>query len=212
MRPLGKVLRWANSAGGASIDSLPPREAPLRTTAETGFASPARLRGLQALDERQSLFELRELTLVRFECGGMDTPAKPAHSDWMLEVEHFVIEQVLDRVARTRGPIEYAAHDDSVMGGIVMAQRAPSQVLTPGELRPAQKTAEEPEVECFEDFLEVVEAAFRAGEAFGASGVANQFRLPRDGGAGREPLEAQVLSSIDRLAVKLGQQDVGNRA
>jgi hypothetical protein len=80
---------------------------------------------LQALDERQSLFELRELTLISFECGGVDTPAKPAHSDWMLEVEHFMVEQVFDRVTRTRGPIEYAADDDRVMGGIVMAQGAP---------------------------------------------------------------------------------------
>jgi hypothetical protein len=165
---------------------------------------------LQALNERQGLFELRELTLVRFECGGMDTPAKPAHLHRVLEVKHFVIQQVLDRVTRTRGAIEYPAHHDRVVGGIVMAEGASRQVLTPGEFWPSQKTAEEPEVECVEDFLKIEEAAVRAREAFGPPGVAYQFRLACNGSARRKPLESQALRGLDWLAVKLGQQDMSN--
>jgi hypothetical protein len=55
----------------------------------------------------------------------MDAPAKPAHFDWMLKVEHFVVQQVFDGVTWTRGPIKYAAHHDRVMSGIVMAKGTP---------------------------------------------------------------------------------------
>lgn len=43
----------------------------------------------------------------------------------VLEVEHLVVEDVLDGVAGDAGAVENAAEDDGVMGGIEMAEEAP---------------------------------------------------------------------------------------
>ena len=53
--------------------------------------------------------------------------------DGMLEVEHLVVEQVLDGVARAGGAVEDAADDDGVVGGVVVAQGTLGHVLAPGE-------------------------------------------------------------------------------
>ena len=42
-------------------------------------------------------------------------------ADGMFEVEHLVVEEVLDRAARSVGTIEDAADDDGVVGGVVVA-------------------------------------------------------------------------------------------
>jgi hypothetical protein len=56
---------------------------------------------LEALDESQGFFELGEQGFFRFECGGVDAATEATHFYWMLEVEHLVVEQVLDCIART---------------------------------------------------------------------------------------------------------------
>jgi hypothetical protein len=76
----------------------------------------------QALNEGESLGKSGEERLFGFECGGVDAAAESAHPDGVLEVEHLVIEQVLDGVPGTGRPVEDAADDDGVVGGIVMTQ------------------------------------------------------------------------------------------
>jgi hypothetical protein len=119
--------------------------------------------------------------------------AQVAGSDGVLEVEHLVIEQVLDGVARAGGAVEDAADDDGVVGGVVVAERALGVVLAPGEVGTAEQPAEEARVERVEDLFEIEEAAFGAEVALAAASGADEFGLARDGGRGGEALVAQVV-------------------
>ena len=116
---------------------------------------------LQALDEGESFGELGEARFVGFELAGVDAAAQAARLDRMLEVQHLVVEQVFDGVARAGGAVEDAADDDGVVRGVVVAERALGVVLAPGEFGAAEQAAEEARVERVEDFFEMVDSGLR---------------------------------------------------
>ena len=97
-----------------------------------------REQALQTFDEGKGFRELREARFVGLEFGRVDAAAQAARLDGVLEVEHLVVEQVLDGVARAGGPVEDAADDDGIVGGVVMAERALGVMLAPGEVRAAK--------------------------------------------------------------------------
>src|ERR1700678_3065848 len=134
----------------------------------------------------------------------------PAHAHRMLEVQHLVVQQVLDRVARTRWPVEDPAHHDGVMGSIVVAQQPLGMMLTPGKLRTPQQSIKEALIEHIEDFFEVVITAFGSAITFGSAGMANLLRLPRNSFAVLETLVAMVVRAVDGLLIDLGDEDVRN--
>jgi len=68
---------------------------------EMDWLSGMRRADSQALDEGESFLELGEQGFFRFEGGGVDAAAEATHFYWMLEVEHLVVEKVLDCIART---------------------------------------------------------------------------------------------------------------
>src|SRR5438477_2365398 len=120
----------------------------------------------------------------------MHAAPQTAHAHGMFEVEHLVEEQVLDRVARTGRPVKYPADDDSVVRGVIVAQRALGVVFAPGEFRTSHESAEEAKIQGIEYFVKVIEAAFWTEVALGAARSPNQLGLAGDGGAGRESLVA----------------------
>ncbi len=52
---------------------------------------------------------------------GMDAAAAGFDADGVFEVEHLVIEEILDGAARGIGAVEDAADDDGVVRGVVVA-------------------------------------------------------------------------------------------
>ena len=54
----------------------------------------------------------------------MDAAATGFDADWMLEVEHLVVEKIFDGAAGCVGTVEDTAYDDSVVGGVVVAEHA----------------------------------------------------------------------------------------
>ena len=52
----------------------------------------------EALDEGKGLAQFGEEGFVGFEFAGVDAASETAHLDGMFEMEHFVVEQVLDGV------------------------------------------------------------------------------------------------------------------
>jgi hypothetical protein len=151
---------------------------------------------------------LRKARFFGFELAGVDAAAQATQPDGMLEVQHLVIEQVFDGVARTGGAIEDAADDDGVVGGVVVAQRALGVVLAPGEVGTAEQPAKEARIERIENFIEMKVAALGSEETLGAARGADEVRLTGDRGAGSETLVAQVVRPVDGLAIKLSKKDV----
>ena len=56
---------------------------------------------LESTDECEGFRELREESFFGFELAGVNATAEATHFYRMLEVEHFVVEEVLDCVTRT---------------------------------------------------------------------------------------------------------------
>ncbi|MBB5338764.1 hypothetical protein [Tunturiibacter gelidoferens] len=111
---------------------------------------------LEAFEVGFGGFELGEEALFGLELAGVDAAAAGFDADGMLEVEHLVVEEVLDGAARGVGAVEDATDDDGVMGGVVVAQHAAGVVSRPGEGGAAKKAVEEAGVEGLEDLVEVV--------------------------------------------------------
>lgn len=168
--------------------------------------------GLDTLQECEGFAELWEACFIGFEFAGMDATTKAAHFHGMLEVQHLVVEKILDRVARTRRAIEDSADHDGVVGGIVVSQGAPGHDFTPGQVGTAEQSIEEPVIERIEDLFEVVEVTMWTCVALAAACVADEFSLTSDRCAGSESLESYVVRRIDRLLVQLGDEDVRDGA
>ena len=140
----------------------------------------------------------------------MDAAPAGFDADGMLEVEHFVVEKVLDSATGSVGTVEDARDDDRVMGGVVVSEHAASVMGAPSERGTAEEAVEEAGVERLEDFIEVVVVADRCGEAFAAPGLTDMLGLFGDGLRRDVATIAIGVGPGDGLSVELGQQDVGD--
>jgi hypothetical protein len=128
----------------------------------------------------------------------------------MLEVEHLVIEEILDCAAWGVGTVEDAADGDGVMSGIVVAEHATGVVSAPCERGPAEEAVKEASVERLEDFVKVVVVAGRCRDALPAAGLANVLGLFGDSLGGDVATVTVGVSAGDGLPVELGEEDVGD--
>jgi hypothetical protein len=87
---------------------------------------------LDALEVVFGGFEFGKEALFGLKFAGVNAPASGFDADGMLQVEHLVVEQVLDGAAGSIGAVEDAAHHNGVVSGIVVAQHAAGVVGTPG--------------------------------------------------------------------------------
>ena len=126
-------------------------------------------------------------------------------------MQHLVVQQILDRIPRTRWPVEDFTHHNRVVRGIVMTQQPLGMMLAPGELRTAQQAEKEALIQRIEDFVEVVIAAFRPAESLGSARAANLLRLPRHCFAVLKALVAMVVRRADGLPVYLRNENVRDR-
>src|SRR5260370_23599024 len=71
-------------------------------------------------------------------------------------MQHFVEDDVLDRVSGNLRVVEDPADHDGIVGGVIVAKAAAGVVPAPGKLRTSHESVEEAAVEVFEDFFEMV--------------------------------------------------------
>ena len=79
----------------------------------------------------------------------------------MLQVQHFVVEDVLHRREGNSGMIEDAADDDGIVRRIVMAQTVTGAIAAPCQLWTGHKSVEESRVQIFKNKFQVVGASLR---------------------------------------------------
>ena len=132
---------------------------------------------LETLEVGFGGFELGEETFFGLELAGVYAAATGFDADGVLEVEHLVVEEILDGAAGGVGAIEDSADDDGVVGGVVVAEHAAGVVSRPGEGWAAEEAVEEAGIEGLEDFVEIVVAAGGGGEALAAAGLADVLGL-----------------------------------
>jgi hypothetical protein len=168
------------------------------------------LRGkdLQALQVGFGGFEFGEEAFFGLELAGVDAAAAGFDADGMLEVEHLVVEEVLDGAAWGVRAVEDAGDDDGVVGGVVVAEHATSVVGAPCKRGTAEEAVEEAGVEGFEDFVEIVVVAGRSGEALASAGLADVFGLAGDSFGGDVAAVAVGVRGGDGFLIELGEEDV----
>src|SRR5580765_2794777 len=102
----------------------------------------------------------------------------------MFQVEHLVVDDVFEYVARDAGMVEDSADNNGVMSGIVVAQNASCLGLAPAHSRTGHEAVEEASVQVFEDRVEIVEVAARRAEQLAATHLADQMGFSDDFMAG----------------------------
>jgi hypothetical protein len=155
-------------------------------------------------------FELGEETFLGLELAGVYTAATGFDADGVLEVQHLVVEKILDGAAGRVGAVEDAADDDGVVGGVVVAQHTAGVMSRPGEGWATKEAVEEARVERLEDFVEVVVVASGSGESLASAGLADVLGLAGDGFGGDVAAVTVGVGGGDWLLVELGEEDVGN--
>src|SRR5579872_4944329 len=173
---------------------------------------PGGYQGLQTLEERVCLGDAREQLFFGLKLGRVYTPAAAAQLYWMLQMEHFVINDVVEHVAGNTGMIEDPADDDGVVRGIVVAENAARFCLTPTHPRARHQTVEESSVELLEDGIEIVIMSARRAQHFAAAHLPDEVRLADDLVAADIFPVARRLSAVNGTPVHFRQQDVRNRA
>src|SRR5260370_34496825 len=129
----------------------------------------------------------------------------------MLQMQHFVVEDVFHGVARHAGMVEVTADDYGVMRGIIVAEAAPGVVPAPGKLRASHESVEEAAVEVIENFFQMVVVAAGRANVFASAHLADELRFGGNVVAGDIAAITGAVRAIDRLTIKLGDQDVGDR-
>ena len=126
-------------------------------------------------------------------------------------MQHLVKQNVFDGVARHAWVVENAADDDGVMCRVVVAKAAAGVVLAPGKLRASQESVEEAAVEVVKDLFQMVVVSAGGADVLASAHLPDESRLGGHVVAGNIAAITGAVHAIDRLAIKLGEQDVGDR-
>jgi hypothetical protein len=169
-----------------------------------------KLKDLEALEVRFGGLEFGEEALFGLELTGVNAATASFDADGVLEVEHLVVEEVLDGTAGSIGTIEDAAYDDGVVRCVVVAEHATGVVSAPGQGRAAEEPVEEAYVEGLEDFVEIVVVATVGGETLAAASLTDVLGLAGDGFGGDVAAVAVGVRCGDGFLVELGEEDVGD--
>src|SRR5260370_36524858 len=140
----------------------------------------------------------------------MHASSAPPQLDRVLQVQHLVEEDVFNRVARHARVVEDAADDDGVVGRVIVAKAAAGVVPAPGKLRAAHESVEKAAVEIVENFFQMVVMAAGRADLFASAHLADESRFGGNVVAGDIAPITGAVRAIDRLPIKLGEQDVGN--
>jgi len=166
------------------------------------------VQGPQAFQKFLGFFELRKQLFFFAEGRGMDKAPAAAQLDGVPQVEHLVVDQVFNGVERDAWGIENAADDDGVVRGIVMAQAAQSLVAAPCHLRSGHQAVEEAEIQIVKNLVEIVMFSQRTFNALASAQLAYELRLLRHGMAAGVFAVTRGVSSVNGLAMQLGDEDV----
>ena len=174
------------------------------TAGETEFHS-------QPLQERVRLGHPRKHFLFRLELRRVHASPAPTQSYRMLQMQHLVVDDVLQHVARHLGMIEYAADDDRVVRRIVVAQDAARLRLAPAHARPRHQPVKEARVQLFKHHVQIVEMTACRAQQLASANLTHEMCLAHNVVAADIFSIACRMSPVDGLPVHLRQKDVCDR-
>src|ERR1700730_3126489 len=112
----------------------------------------------------------------------------------MLKVQHLVIDDVLNRVARHQELVKDAADDDRIVRRIVVPKNSPRLRGTPTHARPPQQAMKKSPIQILENSIEIVEASLWRMQLLASA------HLPHQVGLSHQLVAAHIFSIAGRLA------------
>src|SRR3954453_14105824 len=114
----------------------------------------------------------------------MNTSSATAEFYGVLEMEHLVIDDVLDRRPRHARMVKDTAHHDRVMGGVIVAKMVAGPLATPCHSGTCQQSVKEPNVQILKHNFQIIGVALGRSEALPSAHLADQVSLLTDAVAG----------------------------
>ena len=110
----------------------------------------------------------------------MHTPAAAFQFDWIFQVQHFVIHEVLDGVLRYLGPIKKTADDDGIVCGIVVAQAVARMLAAPRQAGTRKQPVKETAIQIVKNPIQIVGMTSGRDDSLSSAHLPNQMRFTRD--------------------------------
>src|SRR5579864_7776569 len=101
------------------------------------------------LKKRFGFIQLRKEFFLCLKFSRMHTAPAAAQFHGMLEVQHFVVNDVFDRVARNSRVVEDPTDNYGIVRRIVVAESVASVIAAPGHLWSSQQAIKESPVQIF---------------------------------------------------------------
>src|SRR5262249_56793426 len=102
---------------------------------------------------------LRKQFLFRMELRWVDAAAAAVQLDRMPQMQHLVVDDVVDGIAGDCGVIEDAADHDGIVRRVVVPEQVTSSAVTPAHAGAGLHSSEETAVEVLEDGVQVVDSS-----------------------------------------------------
>src|SRR5438105_1244492 len=96
----------------------------------------------------------------------MHAPAAASQFDRMFQVQHLVVDDVLDSKSRHSRTVENPAYDDGVVRGIVVPQAVARMLAAPRHLRTRQQRVKQFCIQIVKDALEIVGIPLSRSDSF----------------------------------------------
>src|SRR6267154_3212269 len=127
--------------------------------------------------------------------------AAPPHFHRMLQMQHLVKQNVLDRITRHPRMIKNAADNNRIVRRIVMPQTAARLFSAPGELRAPHQPMKKSPVQIVENFFQMIMMSARRMDVLASSRLPDEPGLRRNVVARNIAAITRALCPINRLAV-----------
>ncbi len=125
-------------------------------------------------------------------------------------MQHLVVNEVLQRQLRHAEVVKDAAYDDGMVSGIVMAEQAAGALAAPTHARAGHQAVEKAGIQLFKNGFQIVNMTLRADHGFASTQLAHPLGLLCHGLRTGPAAVAGGVRWLNRLAVELGNEDVGN--
>jgi hypothetical protein len=155
--------------------------------------------------------QLRKQSLFIMKFPRVHAAAAPPHFYRMLQMQHLVKQNVLDRITRHPRMIKNAADNNRIVRRIVMSQTAARLFSAPGELRAPHQPMKKSPVQIVENFFQMIMMSARRMDVLASSHLPDEPGLRRNVVARDIAAITRALPSINRLAIELREQYVGDR-
>ena len=128
----------------------------------------------------------------------------------MPQVQHLVINDVLDRISGNRRVVEDSADYDRIVCGIIVAKQIACASLAPTHSRPRHHAAKVTKIQFFKDQVQIVHAPFGGSDPLAPASLPDEVGLAPDIVTVNVAAITRRLRLPDGFAVHLGQQNVGD--